>query len=172
MLEICRHLSPLEVKLIGIDNSPAMLQKAALKADVYSKKKHLQFVQGDILETELLPAGAILLNYTLQFIRPMERQNLLKKSYQALRPGGVLIVSEKIISADPLLNRTYIDLYLEFKRRQGYSEIEIAKKREALENVLVPFTSAENIGLLKNAGFAKVETFFQWFNFISYLAVK
>ncbi len=172
MLELCRHLSPIDVHLIGVDNSPAMLKKASLKADVYAKKEQLQFIEGDILETKLRTTGAVLVNYTLQFIRPIERQNLLKKIYQALRPGGVLIVSEKVISADPLLNRTYINLYLEFKRSQGYSEIEIAKKREALENVLVPFSSAENMHIIKNAEFATVETFFQWFNFISYIAIK
>jgi tRNA (cmo5U34)-methyltransferase len=172
MLELCRRLSPIDVQFIGIDSSPAMLSKASVKAEMYSKNDRLRFIEGDILQTELHPAGAVLINYTLQFIRPIERQNLLDKIYQALRPGGVLIVSEKVISSDPLLNRTYINLYLEFKRNQGYSEIEIAKKREALENVLVPFTGEENMRMIRKAAFATVEPFFQWFNFISYIAIK
>lgn len=172
MLELCRSLSNLDLHFVGVDNSPAMITKASLKAEVYSKKDRLQFIEKNILKTELDTAGAVLLNYTLQFIRPLERQTLLEKVYRALRPGGVLIVSEKVLSSDPLLNRTYIHLYLEFKRSQGYSEIEIANKREALENVLVPFSNEENMHLLKNAGFATVESFFQWFNFISYIAIK
>lgn len=172
LLELCRQLHTIDLHYIGLDNSPAMIKKASLKAEMYSKRDRLQFVESDILEAELQAAGAVLSNYTLQFIRPMERQNLLQKVYKALRPGGVLIVSEKVISTNTLLNRTYIHLYLEFKRHQGYSEMEIAKKREALENVLIPFTSQENITMLKNAGFATIEPFFQWFNFISYIAIK
>ena len=81
-------------------------------------------------------------------------------------------MSEKIVCPEQSINRCFTDFYLDFKRERGYSEIEITRKREALENVLVPFSGAENIDLLNQAGFARVEPFFQWFNFISLLAVK
>lgn len=124
------------------------------------------------MDLDLKGAGAVILNYTLQFVRPMVRADFLDTVFRALRPGGVLIVSEKIISHDPQLNRSFIDFYLDFKRTQGYSEIEIAKKREALEHVLIPFSIEENRALLAQAGFTSIETFCQWFNFVSLVAVK
>ncbi len=172
LLELARHLDHLNLNLIGIDNSRAMLDKAALKAEMYSRKDQISFVEGDVLDVYLKPAGAVILNYTLQFIRPLKRQELLHKIYNALRPGGVLIISEKVITSDPQLNRSFINYYLDFKRDHGYSEIEIAQKREALENILVPFTTAENMKMFHKANFTCVEPFFQWFNFISYVAIR
>ncbi|HIJ78144.1 MAG: carboxy-S-adenosyl-L-methionine synthase CmoA [Desulfobulbaceae bacterium] len=172
LLELARQLGELDLKFCGIDNSPAMISKAVLKAEIYSKKEQVRFMEQDITEADISGAGAIILNYTLQFIRPMLRLEFLKKVHRALKPGGVLILSEKIISHDPQLNRAFIDFYYKFKREQGYSEIEISKKREALENVLIPFSSAENRKLLKEAGFSSIEPFFQWFNFSSFVAVK
>jgi len=171
LIELARRLTDLDLAFTGVDNSAAMIAKAALKAEMYSKQQ-IKFVECDIREYEMEGAGAVILNYTLQFVRPMVRADFLKKVYRSLRPGGVLIVSEKIISHDPQLNRSFIDFYLDFKRTQGYSEIEITKKREALEHVLIPFSIEENRELLTQAGFASVETFFQWFNFVSLVAVK
>ncbi len=114
----------------------------------------------------------MLLNYTLQFLRPLTRVELLQTIHQALLPGGILIMGEKIISHHSRINRTFIDLYLDFKRQQGYSEIEITTKRETLENILIPFSIAENMQMLKDAGFNQCETFFQWFNFTSFIARK
>ena len=172
LLELARRLEPVHLNFVGIDNSPAMIKKAALKAEMYSKKNKIQFIERDIADAKIENAGAIILNYTLQFIRPIVRPDFLKKIHAALRPGGVLILSEKTISHDPKLNRIFIDFYLNFKRTQGYSEIEITKKREALENVLIPFSIAENSKMLIDAGFASSETFSQWFNFVSFVAIK
>lgn len=172
LLQLARRLDHLDLHFIGIDSSPAMVHKATIKAEMYSKKERLAFQQGDITAVALEPAGAIICNYTLQFIRPLQRKEFLARVASFLRPGGVLVLSEKIISHDPVLNRAYIDFYLDFKRTQGYSEIEIAAKREALENVLIPFSIEENRRLLADAGFSSVETFFQWFNFVSFVAVK
>ena len=172
LLELARQLAELDLKFCGIDNSPAMINKATLKAEMYSKKEQVSFIEQDITEANITDAGAIILNYTQQFIRPMQRLEFLKKINNALKPGGVLILSEKVISHDPQLNRTFIDFYHDFKRKQGYSEIEISKKREALENVLIPFSIEENSRLLSEAGFVSVETFFQWFNFTSFVAIK
>jgi len=172
LLAMARKLDSMVLEFVGIDNSPAMIAKASIKAEMYAQQQRISFQEDDILEANLTGAGAVVLNYTLQFIRPMQRLDFLTKICQALRPGGVLIISEKILSVDPLLNRAYIDFYLDFKRQQGYSEIEIAKKREALENVLVPFTREENLELLERAGFSRVESFFQWFNFVSLIAIK
>ncbi|MDH4321157.1 MAG: carboxy-S-adenosyl-L-methionine synthase CmoA [Desulfobulbaceae bacterium] len=172
LLKLAKRLEPLSLHFTGIDNSAPMIAKARRKAEMYGKQEQLTFIENDILDADLPDAGAIILNYTMQFIRPMLRADFLQKICTALRPGGVLIMSEKILSPDPLINRAFIDCYLDFKRSQGYSELEISRKREALENVLIPFTMAENIDLLQRAGFTRVEPFCQWFNFVSILAVK
>jgi tRNA (cmo5U34)-methyltransferase len=172
LLELARRLPDLDLRYVGLDNAPAMLAKARRKAEMYSKADLVRFREEDITRVELPDGGVILCNYTLQFIRPPTRPQLARRLYAALPPGGLLLVSEKVISHDPILNRVYIDLYHRFKLRQGYSELEIAAKREALENILIPFSIDENRDLLAQAGFSSVETFFQWFNFASFIAVK
>jgi len=172
MLELARRLPDRDLHFVGVDSSAAMVEKARLKAEVYAKSERLRFVQADILDCPLQDPAAIILNYTLQFIRPLQRPEFARRLHDALKPGGLLLVCEKTISHTPLFNRAYIGYYLDFKRRQGYSEIEIAKKREALENVLVPFSAAETVEMLQKAGFAQVEQFFQWFNFSGFVARK
>jgi len=172
LLQLARLLPDKKLRFTGIDNSPAMLDKARLKAEMFSKQDQVSFLVQDITEIEQPHTGAFLLNYTLQFIRPLRRKEFIHRLFHNLRPGGVLILSEKNISHDPLLNRKYIDIYHRFKLERGYSELEIARKREALENVLIPFSIEENRELLLDAGFTSVETFFQWFNFISFIAIK
>lgn len=156
----------------GIDNSFAMLEKAKCKADMFSKQKSMDFIHGDIMEMSQPDTSAFILNYTLQFIRPLHREKFLSRLFSNLRPGGICILSEKTISHHPGLNRSFIDIYHGFKQEKGYSELEIAKKREALENVLIPCSLKENRSMLESAGFIEVEPFFQWFNFVSFLAVK
>lgn len=172
LLELARLLPDINCRFIGIDNAPAMIKKARLKAEMFSKTGAVQFREDDIITAGLDNAGAILCNYTLQFIRPMKRLQFVRRLFDALPAGGLCIVSEKIISHDKKLNRDFIGIHHRFKRRQGYSELEIAAKREALENVLIPFSIEENIDLLRQAGFQSVETFFQWFNFASFAALK
>jgi tRNA (cmo5U34)-methyltransferase len=172
LLEFSRLLQDKGLNFVGIDSSIAMLEKARLKAELYSKKDCLSFLQEDITSMHHPEAGAFILNYTLQFIRPLRREAFLRKLFEALRPGGILLLSEKIISHDRRLNREYIDIYHRYKKSKGYSELEIARKREALENVLIPFSIDENRTMLQNVGFSTVETYFQWFNFASFVAVK
>lgn len=172
LLELSRILQCNDLHYIGIDTSPAMLEKARLKAELYSKQEQFSFFEEDITDFKHQNAGAIILHYTLQFIRPPARARLIKTLYDSLRPGGILLLSEKTICHDKMLNREFIDIYHNFKKKKGYSELEIANKREALENVLIPFSITENKELLHEAGFTSVETFFQWFNFASFIAVK
>lgn len=172
LIELARKLEPLQLHYTGTDNSSAMIEKAKLKAEMYTKKDKINFVENDITDLQIQNGGAILLNYTMQFIRPILRRDFLARVYSFLRPGGVIIMSEKVISHDPLLNRKFIECYHQFKKEQGYSEMEISRKREALENVLIPFSIDENRQMLEQAGFANIETFFQWFNFVSFVGVK
>jgi len=172
LLQLSRLLAEKNFHYTGIDSSPAMLDKARLKTELFSRQESLTFVEGDIMEVDQPGTSAFILNYTLQFIRPLNRERFLRRIFANLRPGGLLILSEKIISHHPGLNRRYIEIYHQFKKERGYSELEIAKKREALENVLIPCSLEENRSLLQTAGFTEVEPFFQWFNFASFLAVK
>ena len=172
LLELTRMLPDKGLRFIGVDNSFAMLEKARLKAELYSKQDRIAFVLEDITRLQRPETGAFLLNYTLQFIRPLLREDFLRRLYADLRPGGLLILAEKTISPDARLNREFIEVYHQFKRERGYSELEIAKKREALENILIPFSIDENMALLQRVGFISVATFFQWFNFAAFVAVK
>lgn len=172
LLEFSRHLSDKKLRFYGVDSSPAMLEKARMKAKLYTGKENLTFLEDDITTMSFPETGAFIVHYTLQFLRPLQREAFLQKLLASLRPGGILLLSEKIISHDTRLNREYIDIYHTFKKSRGYSELEIARKREALENVLIPFSISENIDLLHRVGFNPVETFFQWFNFTSFIAVK
>lgn len=176
LLELSRLLPDMNLRFIGLDNAPAMLDKARRKAEMFGKSGVIRFQQQDITGADLpgaLEGGDVILcNYTLQFIRPLLRQDFIKRLAASLPNGGLLFVSEKIISQHSRLNRTFIDIYHDFKREQGYSELEIAAKREALENVLIPFSPEENIRLLKKSGFQEAEMFFRWINFASFVALK
>ena len=117
-------------------------------------------------------ASVVVLCLTLQFVRPIYREQLLKSILEGLNPGGVLILVEKVLAEESNFNRDFIDYYYNYKRRNQYSELEISQKREALENVLVPYKLSENISLLRDNGFAHCEVFFKWYNFAGIIATK
>lgn len=165
---------PQTAKFVGFDNSPAMLDKARAKLSSAVAEHKVSLQIADLSKMPALPAcSVVILNWTLQFVRPIDRESLLKNIYDALLPGGVVFLSEKILSDDPALNRIYIEHYLEFKKSQsGYTDAENQRKREALENVLVPYRLDENYLLLNRAGFSRIDTFFRWFNFACMIAIK
>jgi tRNA (cmo5U34)-methyltransferase len=117
-------------------------------------------------------ASVVVLCLTLQFIRPIYREKLVSKIYDGLVEGGVLILVEKILAEESSFNRDFIKYYYDMKRRNHYSELEISQKREALENVLIPYKLSEDNLLLRESGFAHVEIFFKWYNFAGLIAVK
>jgi tRNA (cmo5U34)-methyltransferase len=156
--------------LIGVDNSKPMLENASKKIRAFAAD--IKLVQEDITQYDLKGSDVVLANYMLQFIRPLQREKFVKKIYDSLNGNGIFLLSEKIIFEDKILNKQMIDLYYDFKRSQGYSDFEISQKREALENVLVPYTEDENIKMLKNAGFQSVQSIFQYGNFLTLLARK
>lgn len=165
---------PKTAKFIGFDNSSSMLDKASAKLSPAVAEDRVSLQIADLSDLPVLPASnVVILNWTLQFVRPIGREQLLKNIYDALLPGGVVFLSEKILSDDPSLNRIYIDHYLDFKKSQsGYTDTENQRKREALENVLVPYRLDENYLLLNRAGFTRIDTFFRWFNFACLIAIK
>jgi len=158
------------MRLKGLDNSQAMLDRAEQKCQAFGADITLELA--DMLEYHYSNENVIVANYTLQFIRPMQRLELVKKIFTGLCEDGIFIFSEKIVFEDKVLDKNIIDIYYNYKKEQGYSEYEIAQKREALENVLIPFTLSENVQMCKDAGFTKIETVFQWANFVTFVVKK
>ena len=167
------HVIEDPVTLIGIDASPEMLAKAQTKFSEQPSKHPVELIQANLEDT--LPienASVVVLNLTLQFVRPLYRDQLLSQIAQGTRSGGCLILVEKVLSENSALNRLFIKNYYGFKRRNGYSEMEISQKREALENILVPYHESENRELLSRNGFSSVEPFFRWYNFSGLIALR
>ena len=163
-------------QMVGYDYAQPMLDRARLKLKKVGMINNVELKQVDfnanLDDVELENASIVTLCWTLQFVRPLFRDRLIKWIYDGLVNRGALIVTEKILTNDSNMNRFFIEFYYDFKRRNGYSEQEILRKREALENVLVPYRVDENFKLFRHNGFEIVETFFQWYNFVGFLCVK
>ena len=154
----------------AIDNSEEMVSKC--KQNLESKIDNLKATCADINQIHIKNASIVVLNLTLQFIDVKDRSNLIKKIYEGLNPGGVLIISEKIHFEDKETQDQITNLHIDFKKENGYSELEIANKRQAIENVLITDTKAIHIERLKDSGFKDTSCFFQCLNFVSFLSVK
>lgn len=166
-------LIPSDVRFIGIDESPEMLAKCDVKLKEAGFVRPYDLVAGDLHQPLPISNGSVvILCLTLQFVRPLYRERLLRNIYDGLNPGGVLLLVEKVLAESSIFNRDFIKYYYNYKRRNHYSELEISQKREALENVLIPYKLSENMLLLKEAGFADCEIFFKWYNFSGMIAHK
>jgi tRNA (cmo5U34)-methyltransferase len=162
-----------DVTIVGLDYSSAMLEKARERFKNVPQGAPVELVEADLNKPiEIRNASVVVLNLTLQFVRPLYRDSLVKSVYEGLNDKGCLILVEKVLGNHSLINRTFIKLYYDMKMRNGYSETEIAQKREALENVLIPYRLDENMELLKRCGFAYSDVFYKWYNFSGVLAVK
>ena len=159
-------------EIISIDNSQAMIQRCQQIIDIDTRDVPVILQQDEIQNITIENATLVVLNFTLQFIPIEDRQVLLSKIADGLRPGGVLIVSEKIIFEDQEHQDLMTELHHNFKRANGYSDLEIAQKRSAIENYLVPETLATHRQRMKQAGFSSVDVWFQCFNFASMIAIK
>ena len=158
-------------KILGVDNSDAMIEQAGHYLALDEGGVDVELFCADITQLKIENASVVALNYVLQFIPQDQRLGLLSNIAQGLNKGGALILSEKIcFAADE--QKLQDDLHLDFKRANGYSELEISQKRSAIENVLIPETDAAHIARLKKAGFSQVIRWYQCFNFVSYLAIK
>ncbi len=171
LLATARYQETEDCELIGIDNSKAMLESARRTLDQELPNRQIHLVESDITEQTYENASVVILNYTLQFVPLEQRLPLLSAVRRALSPGDVLILSEKLALAEPAMDSLMIDLHHDFKRAQGYSDLEVARKRQALENVLIPESREMHVKRLKAAGFSHSELWFQCFNFASLIAV-
>jgi tRNA (cmo5U34)-methyltransferase len=154
-----------DCRIVAIDNSSAMVERC--RHNLQDSGMPVDVICADIQKAELDAAAVVVLNFTLQFIEPSERSGLMEKIYSALRPGGALILSEKI-TGEPVL----AELHHTFKMANGYSELEIAQKRAALEKVLVMESLEVHQQRLRDCGFSQVLPWFQCLNFVSLLAIK
>jgi len=161
------------LKFIGVDNSPEMLKKCRAKMTAHGFKHEFELVCGDLNQgIHIENASMALLVLTLQFVRPLYRDKLVRSIHGGLNENGGVILVEKVLGEDSLFNRLFIDYYYDLKQRHGYSQLEISQKREALENVLVPYKLMENREMLLRAGFRYCDVFFKWYNFCGLIAVK
>jgi len=157
-------------KLIAVDNSPQMVKKC--QRNLSGKVDNFEIVCADIKDISIENASIVVLNLTLQFIDVEKRSKLVKKIYDGLIPGGALIISEKIHFNNKENQKQLASLHLDFKRANGYSELEIANKRQSLENILVTESKQAHLERLKLCGFRESNCYFQCLNFASFLSVK
>ncbi len=172
-LEFLHAAVPAALAFVGVDNSPEMLERARARLAASASGRSITFRLADLgAAPGVANASVVTMLLTLQFIRPAHRARVLRAIADGIVDGGCLVLVEKITLADSLMNRLFIRHYYDFKERNGYSRTEIANKREALENVLIPYQPGENVALLREAGFRHVEEFFRWYNFAGYVAIR
>jgi len=171
-LDMHPHLDP-SVRFVGVDNSEEMLIKCRQKLTDGGVDRPFDLQCLDLnTSVPISNASIVMLILTLQFVRPLHRDRLVADIYRGLNENGAVILVEKVLGEDSIFNRLFINYYYEMKRRNGYSDLEITQKREALENVLVPYKLLENREMLLRTGFRYVDTFFKWYNFCGMIAVK
>ena len=165
-------LEQTKAQVVGVDLSDEMLAQAEVKLSPSFAGRYT-LTQGDLAEYQFTHSTRLVVsNFTLQFLPLEYRLSLLKRVYEALEPGGVLLLSEKFVAAGSTENELLVELHHTFKSAQGYSEMEIARKRDSIENVLVPETIATHLDRLQSLGFTNPVCWHQCFNFASFLAVK
>lgn len=161
-----------DCKIIGVDNSQAMIDRCQQVIAADTTDVNVELLNTNIQDVEIQNASMVVLNFTLQFIAVDQRLDLLSKILKGLNKGGVLILSEKVIFEDEPHQELMTELHHNFKRANGYSDLEIAQKRTAIENYLIPETLDTHRQRLKQAGFSSVDVWFQCFNFASIIAIK
>jgi tRNA (cmo5U34)-methyltransferase len=173
-LRIDRGLPPeTQVRFIGVDSSQDMLGIAAHKLSEAGFRHAYELRHADLNSPiDIHNASVVLMVLTLQFVRPLYRERLVQSIYDGMDENGCLILVEKVLGENSTFNRLFINHYYELKRRNGYTQLEIAQKREALENVLIPYRLEENKELLRGRGFRHVDVFFKWYNFCAMIAMK
>ncbi len=171
-LAMARHVQAEGIEFIAVDNSEAMIDRCTEYLAEADLQERVEPVCARLQEIEISNASLVVMNFTLQFIPPEERADILGRIYEGLRPGGVLVLSEKISHPDAEIEEDMVSLHHDFKRLNGYSDLEISQKRQALENVLIPETLEIHEQRLERAGFRQIETWFQCLNFASLLAIK
>ncbi len=172
MLSVHSRIPDPSVRFIGVDNSAPMLEQCRNNLNGVIDSERFSLLHCDIRDAEIKDAGMVILNFTLQFLDPADRIGLLTRIHTGLKPGGVLVLSEKIAFEDSGEETLQQSMHDQFKAANGYSELEIAQKRAALENVMTPDSATAHHERLRRAGFSRVSQWFRAFNFCSFIALK
>jgi len=167
-----RSISASGVNIIAVDNSASMVKRSQKIFAAYESPTPINIIHGNIEDVDISNASMVVLNFTLQFIDKDSRAALLKKIADGLNPGGLLVLSEKIHFTNPVTQKLIDDMHLDFKRENGYSELEISQKREALQNILIPETFDEHRQRLLSVGFRSADIWYQQYSFASMVAIK
>lgn len=168
-LAIAHNTADKNIQIIGVDNSAAMIERCAKNLAPF---KHIQLRCENIEDTLISNASVVVMNFSLQFIVPDQRYSVLQNIFNNMLKGGILVLSEKIAFSDPHLQQLNTDLHYEFKKANGYSDLEISQKRAALENILISETLETHQSRLREIGFSSCDVWFQCFNFASLVAIK
>ncbi|MDM3872003.1 carboxy-S-adenosyl-L-methionine synthase CmoA [Porticoccus sp. W117] len=171
-LSMRQHITQPGCEIIAVDNSQAMIERCQQLIDNDHSDVPVTLQLGNIQDVAIENASMAVLNFTLQFIPVADREAMLANIANGLKPGGVLVLSEKLVFDDQTHDELMIDLHHSFKKGNGYSDLEVSQKRTALENVLLPETLQTHRQRLKKAGFSSVDVWFQCFNFASIIAIK
>jgi len=172
VLEKLSQSLPAHTDIIGLDTSVPMIERASVKLRPYREEQNIQLFAKDITAFPMDHASVVICNYTMQFLPVSQRRRFLNNVHQALVPGGILILSDKVSGSCPEFQESFVGLYENFKRNNGYTEKEIERKKEALQNVLIPFTSEEEESLVREVGFATIEPILRWNNFVTWVSLK
>lgn len=171
-LALRHHINKEKVSIIAVDNSESMVERCRINIKKDTSASAVQVICNDIQNITIENASMVILNFTLQFLEPDKRMELLQNIYNGMNKGGALILSEKITFSNKAIRETNIQLHEAFKKANGYTELEISQKRSALENTLIPDTIETHQQRLSDIGFTTINVWFQCFNFTSILAIK
>ena len=172
LIYMSKHLTKSNVSMTGYDPADAMLKKAREKSDTFTYSHEINFKEGISQTADISQANLVIMNYTLQFIEKENRPKVIQRIHQNLETNGVFLLSEKLREPHAEIEEFNTETYEAFKAGNGYSFLEIANKRQALENILVPHSTEDNISMLKEAGFSRVDVLFKWLNFATFIAFK
>jgi tRNA (cmo5U34)-methyltransferase len=172
-IKLLNEMASTHFEMIAVDSSRPMLDRYEQRLKKANPTKpDIHLVHDHMQQVEIQHASVVIINFTLQFVPPEDRQSLVQRVFDGLLPGGILLLSEKIIHPAASLNALQQTFYYRFKAENGYSELEISRKRNALENVLIPESIEQHIERLQRSGFSTIDTWLKWFNFASLICQK
>jgi tRNA (cmo5U34)-methyltransferase len=169
------HVSQPGVRIVAVDNAPAMVERCRQRlaaGGANDSRPEVEVVSADAREIDIENASMVVMNYTLQFLPPDARESMLRRIARGLNDGGIFVLSEKVVHEDEAMERLIVDLHHEYKRRNAYSDLEISRKRAALENVLIPERIEIHRRRLGQAGFRHSGVLLKYFNFVSMVAIR
>lgn len=171
-LAMRQNIEHQDCRIFAVDNAQAMLDRCRSIVGTDTHSTPVELICAPLQEVPIEKASVVVLNFTLQFVPVEQRDTVIQHIYDGLLPGGIMLLSEKVTFEDPHLDQLNIDLHHQFKRANGYSQLEIARKRNAIDRVLVPETLARHRRRIADAGFGSCDVWFQCFNFASLIALK